>query len=196
MQRPSKGDGCLIAFKNDRFELLDKVHLNLDFLAHLDTNAQQKGRSKFAKQNVAILALLRERHSSKSFISATCHLHWNPHLVEVKYAQAHYILSQLQLFRQQHDNAPIIWTGDFNSLPNDEVYKLITSPASPPTSLALPLPRHSPHSLPSHLVLPANYARGPKTRFICDNSLSRLGRWMRVLGVDVAQGTGDWGGAM
>eukprot|EP01031_Cornospumella_fuschlensis_P032546 gene32546-39352_t len=190
MQRPSKDDGCLIAYRNDRFELRDVMRVNLDSLGYLDANAQQKGRSKFAKQNVAVLALFNERGSTKSFISATCHLHWNPHLQEVKYAQALHVLSQLQQFRQQYGNPPVIWTGDFNSLPYDDVYKLITSPASP-SSPTRPMSTHpTRQSLPSHLVLPSNYARGPSARFICDNSLSRLGRWMRVLGVDVAQGEG------
>lgn len=186
MQRPTKNDGCLIAYRSDKFLVKHTQLINLDQLSHLDRQLQRTGRSKFAKQNVSAMAILEEIESRKRFLVATCHLHWNPNLPEVKFAQAYYVVDRISSFRECHKNVPVVFTGDFNSLPRDEVYRFIASPASVKAtsfgSIELALASQIESSV---------YTYGPKTKFLCDSSLSRLCRWMRILGVDVAQDSWD-----
>lgn len=70
-------------------------------------------------------------------------------------------------------DTPIIIAGDFNSLPNSSVYSYLTHP----------------HGLPwttQEKLFRPEEVYGSGTRFLCDHSLSRLCRWMRILGIDTA----------
>lgn len=186
MQRPTKNDGCLIAFRSDRFDLKATQLIDLDQLSHLDRQLQRTGRSKFAKQNVTVLAVLADKASGRRFLVATCHLHWNPNLPEVKFAQAYYVLDRITAFRESHGGLPVVFTGDFNSLPQDEVYRFLTGTPF--------LKANAFETIEKALacqVESTSYTYGPRTRFLCDSSLSRLCRWLRILGVDVAQDTWD-----
>jgi uncharacterized protein with PIN domain/endonuclease/exonuclease/phosphatase family metal-dependent hydrolase len=236
--RPNgKRDGCVIAYRRDRFRLKAVERLDLDYLAHLDlacssssnsvgntgshsaidgtlgldhtttttTTAVNAHQSKFARQNVALFTLLEEIHHTKEkatnngqegaemegqeWIVATCHLYWNPNLPEVKYAQAGFVLQQLTKFQELHTKsaddvskraAPsVILTGDFNSFPHDEVYELITVPQ------AREKQKHM-QDLQRTLYGSKHLLYGPNTKFLCEFSLARLCRWMRMLGINVA----------
>ncbi|XP_044466612.1 carbon catabolite repressor protein 4 homolog 4 isoform X2 [Mangifera indica] len=83
-------------------------------------------------------------------ILANTHLYWDPELADVKLAQAKYLLSRLAQFKtlvsDRHECAPSVFlAGDFNSVPNDKVYKYLTSGYSSSETLAehteeLPIP--------------------------------------------------------
>jgi uncharacterized protein with PIN domain/exonuclease III len=223
LQRPGgKKDGCLIAFRKDRFSLLDQEEVDLDRLSYLDSHERSfngigfsgNGRSKFAKQNVALFLLLetnnteeseaKEKKEKKRFIVGTCHVHWNPNLSDVKFAQTLLILEELKEFRDKHHQAkctsknedcPVILTGDFNSFPTYELYALITGNydflKSRFASLyfSMLLKKGSTASVSSaiqSLSSSHDFYYGPNTKFLCDFSLSRLCRWMRILGIDIA----------
>eukprot|EP00599_Poterioochromonas_sp_BG-1_P002392 CAMPEP_0173149572 /NCGR_PEP_ID=MMETSP1105-20130129/10404_1 /TAXON_ID=2985 /ORGANISM="Ochromonas sp., Strain BG-1" /LENGTH=579 /DNA_ID=CAMNT_0014064461 /DNA_START=323 /DNA_END=2062 /DNA_ORIENTATION=- len=206
----------------NRFDCLEIEEIDLDRLSYLDhlergggiSGIDSKGgiiergmaRSKFAKQNVALFVSLREKTIGKVVIFATCHIHWNPNLPEVKFAQTQLILEELTRFRTKHEkdfiatlksstdsqDIPIILTGDFNSFPHDDLYALVTGKMS--------LPPHQYLILSSSNILgeednAAAVVRvrpgikklyGPNTKFLCDFSLSKLSRWLRILGIDVA----------
>lgn len=60
---------------------------------------------------------------------ANTHLFWNPSFPHVKCRQAHALLLECYLFlknleKKYERQIPIVICGDFNSLPNSQVYKL------------------------------------------------------------------------
>jgi uncharacterized protein with PIN domain len=177
-QRPTRKDGCAIAFKPDKFELLTVDRVCCDDSIVADSLYEYQ---KYEKHNVGLSLRLRTRATGKEFVVCTCHVHWNPALPDVKVSQALYLLQRLKLFRDGEET-PVIFTGDFNTLREDVVYKGITHPDCI-TSLAQKLRE----------LRYGGALYGPKTRFLCDASLSKLCKWMRVLGVNVALDAWDNG---
>lgn len=59
------------------------------------------------------------------FVLATAHLFWDPAQEDVKLLQTRRVLRPLHAFSQSL-GLPTIFAGDFNSLPNSQVYNLIT----------------------------------------------------------------------
>lgn len=64
---------------------------------------------------------------------ANTHLFWNPEYAHVKLAQAHALLEEAKMFLGEMKKKfsltkiPLIICGDFNSLPQSEVYNLFTT---------------------------------------------------------------------
>lgn len=179
LQRPRKKDGCLIAFNRDKFEIVEYKEIYLDDIAESHSSTQKK---KFIKQNVALFVKLLCKETKKEFVTSTCHIHWNPNLPEVKRSQVQYILYQLIQFSYIKDQLlPTILTGDFNIFPTDEIYQVVTDGFTL-ESMQQAFQEHQ---------YPSEYLSGSGTKFMCDPTLSKLCRWMRVLGVDVAMDTWD-----
>ncbi|CAH9095140.1 unnamed protein product [Cuscuta europaea] len=75
-------------------------------------------------------------------IVANTHIYWDPEWVDVKLAQAEYLLSRLAQFKSRVSEQlgvipSIIVAGDFNSVPGDQVYQYLVSDMT--TSLLGPL---------------------------------------------------------
>ncbi|KAG2627832.1 hypothetical protein PVAP13_3KG263938 [Panicum virgatum] len=65
-------------------------------------------------------------------IVANTHIYWDPEWIDVKLAQAKYLLSRVSQFEQLISNKfnckpSVIITGDFNSTPGDKVYNYLLS---------------------------------------------------------------------
>jgi mRNA deadenylase 3'-5' endonuclease subunit Ccr4 len=174
VRRPRKNDGCVVAFKSELFELIETEEIQLDDLKYLDP--QNDGRNRFAKQNVAVLVKLAEKTSGKIIIVCTGHIHWNPNLPDVKLAQVQYTIDRIIKFKGLGDH-PVLFAGDFNSLPSTDIYKLLTG-------LEVEVDISTPESFKQSSTTSDIY--GPNTKFLCDASLAKLCKWLRVLGVDVA----------
>jgi mRNA deadenylase 3'-5' endonuclease subunit Ccr4/uncharacterized protein with PIN domain len=183
LQRPQRQDGCLIAFRKSRFNLIGKVEIFMDDLVELINSVHL--RESFLKQNVALIVHLRDAKSGEEIAVSTVHIYWNPMKPEVKTAQCRYLLDRMEQYLLDFPSVPAIITGDFNSLPNGELYKIITA-----------------HTKIKHNVLARQIIQptdltgllyGPDTKFLCDHSLVRLCRWMRALGIDTALQDGDLG---
>lgn len=180
LQRPERKDGCMIAFKKDILELSHYDYVNFDDIATLvDT---EYTRSHYKKKNVAMIAHFNLKSNpspdleSKQFVIANTHMYWNPNKPNLKLAQSQYLLERLNRFMCQHNirlDCPIIAAGDFNSLPNSALYSFLTHPEG------LPWTPHGKYLRPDEIY-------GASTKFLCDHSLSRLCRWMRILGIDTA----------
>lgn len=179
LQRPGRKDGCLIAFKSTKFTLIEECQVSLDESIDAESLYEQQ---KYQKQNVGLLLNLQETAAEKVLFVATCHVHWNPLLPEVKTSQVLYMLKRLQQFRGCDIAVPVILTGDFNTLPQDQIYPCINHP----DNIALLTDMVTAHRFDGALY-------GPKTRFLCDASLSKLCKWMRVLGINVALDSWDNG---
>lgn len=202
LQRPRKRDGCLIAFSPSDYELLDRLDIQCDDIANAFESSNR--RKRFLRQNVALAVKLQCKKSKEVFIVATCHVYWNPQMQEVKIAQVLHILQQLRSFSRKDadvkvetsspiqtqstdvttaaetaaeakSGVPLILCGDFNTLPEDEIYGMLVQPNN--TQLLR-------SKIEAQDYRGAYY--GPDTKFLCDASLSKLCKWMRVLGVNVA----------
>ncbi len=187
VQRPNRQDGCVIAFKTSKFTLIDLLNVNCDDSICADSLYEHQ---KYLKHNVALFLRLRSVETSKDIIVATCHIHWNPLRPEVKVSQIAYILQQLKDFQGEdgeHGAVPVVLTGDFNTLPVDPIYRTITDPVFNQNNNIAAL---------NHMLHNLRYGGelyGPQTRFLCDASLSKLCKWLRVLGVNCALDSWDNG---
>lgn len=180
LQRPRKEDGCLIGFKHDKFKLNRRIDIHLDDLACSKSGFERS----YLKQNVAVALSLQALDTGISFNVACCHIHWNPRLEELKLKQVDYILHKLHAFKCDSVEmpAPIIFAGDFNSFPSSKVYDMITEQPFYPY-------RQNVYNL--NRVKGRNPYNTENLKFLCEPTLSRLCRWMRVLGIDVAMDSWD-----
>lgn len=140
--RPSKTDSCLICLKKIRFEVVEEKKIDLNRLACFEKNSDSNKINRFLRDNVAILLKVYDREQDKEFVLTTCHIYWNPKLPEVKFAQVKRILLECVYLSEYNldttftssssssnstSTLPVIVTGDFNSSPYSDVYRLITS---------------------------------------------------------------------
>jgi len=197
VQRPERQDGCLIAFKSDKFELVDLVQVSCDDAISADSLYEYQ---KYVKHNVALIVQLRDRATKKEVIICTCHVHWNPMLPEVKMSQITHILQKLNEFRD--GDLPVVLTGDFNTLPSDPIYAAITTNTNTTTTTGANTNTTTTPYVPNNITLLQEMLQnvryggalyGPGTRFLCDASLSKLCKWLRVLGVNCALDSWDNG---
>ena len=187
----SRQDGCLIAYKREDFELVGYEEIQLDDVASFMTSTAQ--RTNVQRFNVAQIALLQHKRGSgdsdgncsNPFACSNAHLYWNPRRPEVKRFQTEFLVQRVDQFLSQRglSDAPVFLAGDFNSVPRSEPYNMLTQgfkyTLGDPTS--------------SRLALAAGWEEyeeivtyGAGTKFLCDRTLSRLCRWLRVLGIDTA----------
>lgn len=106
----------------------------------------------------------------------------NPAKPEVKLAQTVYWMDCLRKFASYKVETetrllPSIVCGDFNSMPDSDPYKYMTNGI-----------RIFPDSISSldYVRQYTDTSYGSQVKFLCDSTLSRLCRWMRALGIDVA----------
>ncbi|XP_031626335.1 protein angel-like [Contarinia nasturtii] len=112
-------DGCAIFYNPQLFKLID--HHYVEFY--------QPGVKVLDRCNVAIIAKFASRRLKNiQFIVATTHLLYNPKRDDVRTAQLQILLAELDrmsVHTETQEPLPIILTGDFNSLPSSEPYKLV-----------------------------------------------------------------------
>jgi uncharacterized protein with PIN domain/exonuclease III len=182
VQRPGRNDGCLIAFKFAKFSFISKDEVSFDESVPLIDSLFDE--HKYYKQNVGLIVKLQCMETNKQFVVSTCHVHWNPNLPEVKMSQVLYMLQRIGQFcsKEERSSIPVVLTGDFNTLPDDDLYSMIIHKHNT---------RVLNETLQSHLYKGSLY--GPKTRFICDAGLNKLCKWLRVLGVNCALDAWDVG---
>jgi CCR4-NOT transcription complex subunit 6 len=114
----------------------------------------------FTKDNIAVVALLENRHTGSRLIVANVHIHWDPEYRDVKLVQTGLLMDQLseiadrfsRLPPRLHDEndpdslgrppppsysdgtqIPTIVCGDFNSVPDSGVYEFMSTGSVPST---------------------------------------------------------------
>lgn len=90
---------------------------------------------RFKRDCVGIMAAFRLKDPCHVIIVANTHIYWDPELADVKLAQVRYFLSRLAQFKllvsDKFDWSPsVVVAGDFNSLPESQVYQYLTSGSS------------------------------------------------------------------
>ncbi|GFP81561.1 carbon catabolite repressor protein 4 homolog 4 [Phtheirospermum japonicum] len=104
--------------------------------SQVDRGDPNDPRVRFKRDCVGIMAAFRlDNPTCQHIIIANTHLYWDPEWADVKISQAKYLLSRLSGFKKlvsnKFDCSPsIIVTGDFNSVPGDQVYQYLVSGAN------------------------------------------------------------------
>lgn len=114
-----KTDGCAIFYNTDMFELISTRTIEFN-----------QGINLLDRDNIGIVVKLRSKANPDSiFIVATTHLLFNPRRMDIKLAQVHVLLAELEQIAFDSKRGyyfPIILTGDFNMVPESAPYSLIT----------------------------------------------------------------------
>lgn len=175
-QRNHKDDGSCIAYNNDRFVLIDTQSVYFDDLANI-IPSQKKD---YLKHNVALMAKFKDTYNNdKEFVASTAHLYWNPAKPEVKHKQAYYLKKKVLEFA---DSLPMIVCGDFNSFPDSSTINIVSGGKQK-------MEKGNVYSFSEDKNVEAKQQiiyKGNDTKFICDDSLNKLCRRMRLLGIDCA----------
>jgi endonuclease/exonuclease/phosphatase family metal-dependent hydrolase len=178
LQRHKRKDGCLIAYNSEKYNVDGVDEVQFDDIA--DFMETESSKSNVKRSNVALIAIISSKQfPAKKFISSTAHLYWNPRRPEVKSLQTQYLVSRISSFIAAEglsDNIPVFVAGDFNSVPFSEPYQLLVNGFENSFSV----------KGAAGLASIGRTFYGPTTKFLCDRNLSRLCRWMRVLGIDTA----------
>ncbi|XP_025423076.1 protein angel homolog 2-like isoform X4 [Sipha flava] len=119
-------DGCAIYYRNNKFILKEKVTVEYN----------QPGVNILDRHNVGIVLRLSPRHNDEaSFVVSTTHILYNKKRHDVKLAQVHLLLAEIERVSYKGEKKvddtnvpvyyPIILTGDFNLEPNTAVYDFL-----------------------------------------------------------------------
>ena len=183
VQRPHKKDGCLIAYEENIYEVVSFKAIHFDDLAKLNEKDKFK-RQSFCRHNVAVLAHIRVRSTETHFTVANAHLYWNPNFPEVKVGQAKYLIDNIWSMRKEIkpvSNEKIIVAGDFNSLPESDVYCMLNKPFR---CANVRDKRLFDSGFPSRYISYSKFMNsGRDPQFVCDATLSKFCRWLRILGI-------------
>ncbi|CAG2099944.1 unnamed protein product, partial [Medioppia subpectinata] len=79
----------------------------------------------YGKKDNVVLVTVLEKGLGHTIIVANTHLFWDPQYTDIKLFQSILLLEELEKIRIKHKNASILLMGDFNSLPDSSVYKLM-----------------------------------------------------------------------
>ncbi|KAJ7597130.1 Endonuclease/exonuclease/phosphatase [Mycena floridula] len=120
-----KKHGLLIAFKTERYSILDKRVVIYD---ELDVGVPARRASTFRTRNIGFMVGLRSKGSdSRGLFVATSHLFWHPRYNYERARQAGILKKQVLDFRCAlgFPDWPCIIAGDFNFAPDDPAYSLM-----------------------------------------------------------------------
>eukprot|EP01083_Nonionella_stella_P177045 621209_1 len=114
-----KVDGCIIAYKNSKFELISKKVVEF-----------RKYPSPLSKDNIALICVLQLKQDDdddllecKRVCIATTHILFNPDRGEQKLGQLQMLMHTV---KQVMPAGPVILGGDFNCLPQSPLFRFIT----------------------------------------------------------------------
>ena len=147
---------------------------NINFNDVSEYVEQKHIKEKFVRNNVGLVALFNcAQLENRKIILSNLHVFWNPIHEDVKLAQVIFWRQKLISFMSTHSchskNTVIIVGGDFNSLPQSSVYEEMTSMGN--------------MCIDTEKFLRKS-CQVVADKFLCDNNLNKLCRWMRVLGID------------
>eukprot|EP00026_Physarum_polycephalum_P008939 Phypoly_transcript_09046.p1 GENE.Phypoly_transcript_09046~~Phypoly_transcript_09046.p1 ORF type:complete len:440 (+),score=52.25 Phypoly_transcript_09046:195-1322(+) len=136
-------DGCAVFYKTNKFDIISSSYVEYNDLMHSDKfNSTTKAHMK--RDNVAIIATLQPKthrgagegeseqereEEGQRVIVATTHFYWDPRFAHVKTEQAKMLLDRVRDAREApgSENAAVIIGGDFNSVPDSDVYSAFSN---------------------------------------------------------------------
>ena len=124
-----KMDGCLIAWKQDMFDLITPIYiLHCNDLCKICDAADDYDKGLFLKDNIAMIAALKHKdYPNSNIIIGNIHTFWDPNLSHVKLWQTAQLIHSIKwlITKYAFKDYKIIIGGDFNSLPDSDVYRFI-----------------------------------------------------------------------
>jgi RNA exonuclease NGL2 len=139
---PGKKHGCLIGFKDNRFECVgtEQVLYDEQYVHSIekgdDTSETKAKGISFKTTNIGALVKLKDiKHPVRGFIVATTHLFWHPKYTYERSRQLGILLREALKFRATTafektslsgaTSWPILLAGDLNFAPSDAAYSLL-----------------------------------------------------------------------
>ncbi len=121
-----KEDGSVVAFKTNRFELIETNHLEFNDLA--DNQALLYEGDYLVRESIASVCVLRDKQEDKLMVVVSVHIYWNPKCVDIKILQATNLLHRVNEVAAKHGGVQaVVVGGDFNSTPDSAVFELLTT---------------------------------------------------------------------
>lgn len=123
-------DGCATFWKKSRFNMIE--HKCIEFTPTILSDLRFKDSTDVInrnanKDNIALITVMRSKeNSSKILIIANVHIAWDPEYRDVKLIQTIVLTEEVTKMKMKYKNAGVFLTGDFNSLYDSDVYKMIT----------------------------------------------------------------------
>ncbi|KAI5965454.1 CCR4 [Candida theae] len=137
-----KVDGCATFYKVDKFTLVHKHNFEYSG-ACMGSDKYKKTEDYFTrflnKDNIALISFLEHKETKEKICFVNTHLHWDPAFNDVKALQIGVLLEELQGFIKRYQQAssmedlkkaPIVISGDFNSVKQSAVYQLFSTGSS------------------------------------------------------------------
>ncbi|KAI9224207.1 Endonuclease/exonuclease/phosphatase [Blastocladiella britannica] len=93
-------DGCATFFRAAKYQLVDQQHIEFNQMALQKPdfkNTEDVYNRLATKDNIAVLALLRNLETNTHLLVANCHIHWDPSYCDVKLVQVAMLMEQLEL---------------------------------------------------------------------------------------------------
>jgi len=118
-------EGCALAWKNDRYELIDL--LSIGFNMNKDGNNISE---IYGRDNIALISILKVLEIPNTVILfATTHLLFNVKRGDIKLGQTYQFVNVLEELRKKYEDelknkVYIIFASDLNCIPRSGVYKL------------------------------------------------------------------------
>lgn len=136
MENHDAVDGCAIVWRTARFQLVSQAHTRyFDFrsivMGREDLTAHPEAFNRLVnRDNIATAVLLRDVQFTNAphLLVANCHIHWDEDFQDVKLLQTQLMLEGLERAMQgapEWRDAALLMCGDFNSLPNSPVHRLV-----------------------------------------------------------------------
>lgn len=157
-----KKDGCLIAWRPELFSLKRKFTVKMNELADLIDPAY---KDFVLKDNISLGVVLKSMvDPSAEIFVITTHLHFHPEREVLRILQLRLILQKLKefIFANGLDRVPIIFTGDFNMLPDSKAYHYLTRASK----------------------FPPEIMESSEVKLLLFGDLHRVCRWLRMLAID------------
>ncbi|ELA42918.1 uncharacterized protein VICG_00233 [Vittaforma corneae ATCC 50505] len=120
-------DGCATFWKRNKFKLIEQI--NVDFFQKIITDSrfatnQDVINRNMRKDNITLITVLESQDGFQTIVVNT-HIHWDPEYSDVKLLQAILLIEDVEKIRQKYKHASMLFMGDFNSLRDSPVYKLV-----------------------------------------------------------------------
>ncbi|KAG8970351.1 Glucose-repressible alcohol dehydrogenase transcriptional effector [Tulasnella sp. 419] len=99
-------DGCAIFFKKEKYSLVESQLIEFNQFTQFAQYAQRDSANSvmsedmynrvLTKDNIAIVALLENKHTGSKLIIANVHVHWDPEFRDVKLIQSALLMEELE----------------------------------------------------------------------------------------------------
>ncbi|EER06339.1 carbon catabolite repressor protein, putative [Perkinsus marinus ATCC 50983] len=138
----NKGEGCAIAYRNDRFEMLDEIALDLastGVKAQLSEGQLSELQHKWGQVDMfgdvfdnlgtagQVLVLRDRQESGNVFVIGNTHLFFHRNATHVRLLQAHLLAMAVKRELDKFEGANVFICGDFNSFPDSGVVEYLSS---------------------------------------------------------------------